>query len=226
MAGVRISYKDATLGNFYARVYRWSSTAGTGLTHLWDDAAGEWDTIDNVASADAKIDLSEQFYGDYFAHTANLDEYTGWITVTIHDDDDANDAVQQITEMYIVDGAQVALPELYLQSSAIITGNRTWKLPADGTDAPNIISVESGTTVTLAMDFTKVLNAAASVATVTSVIVGSGSSLTASSTAIDGTKRQVHFDVTAASTGDRLMVVTITTTDGQTIVGEGHLEIT
>lgn len=76
------------------------------------------------------------------------------------------------------------------------------------------------------MDFTKVLNAAASVATVTSVIVGSGSSLTASSTAIDGTKRQVHFDVTAASTGDRLMVVTITTTDGQTIVGEGHLEIT
>ena len=94
MAGVRISYKDATLGNFYARVYRWSSTAGTGLTHLWDDAAGEWDTIDNVASADAKIDLAEQFYGDYFAHTVNLDEYTGWISVTIHDDDGANDPLQ------------------------------------------------------------------------------------------------------------------------------------
>lgn len=226
MAGIRISYLGTTLGNYYARVYKWSSTPGTELTHLWDNTAGAWDTIDNVATADAKIAMTEQFHKDFFVHTANLDEYTGWVTVTVHDDDDANDGVVQITELYIVDGAQVALQELYELSAVVVTDSRTFRLPADGSDALNVISVETGSTATLAMDFGKVLNQASSLSAVSSVAVGTGSALTISNSVIDGTKTRVHFDVVASTSGDRVIVVTVTTTDGQTIVGEGHLEIT
>ena len=226
MAGIRVSYLGATAGDYYVRVYKWSTTAGTELTQLWNQTESVFETIGDVADADAKIDMSEQFYGDYFVHTPNLDEYTGWVTVTVHNDGDANDAVVKIEELYIVDGAQVALQELYELSAVVVADGRTFKLPTDGKDALNIISIETGSTATLAMDFSRVLNSAATLSAVSSVAVGTGSALTIANSVVDGTKQKVHFDVTASTSGDRVIVATVTTTDGQTIVGEGHLEIT
>lgn len=224
MAGVRIAYQAATGGNYYASIARWSSTAGEVFTYFWNNVTEAWAI--SVTPPNDKIALSELATGDYYAHSPNLDEYTGWICLRIHDDDDPSDAIVKVENLYVVDGAYVALQEMYELSTVVVTDSRTFRLPADGSDALNVISMETGSTATLAMDFGKVLNQAASLSAVSSVAVGTGSALTISNSVIDGTKTRVHFDVVASTSGDRVIVVTVTTTDGQTIVGEGHLEIT
>lgn len=224
MAGVRIAYTAATGGDYYASIGRWSTTAGETINYTWNNDTEAWAL--SVSSPDDKIDLTELATGDYYAHSPNLDEYTGWICIRIHDDADPSDTIVKVDNIYIVDGAQVALEELYAVSSVVVGTGRTWKLPSDGTDALNIVSIETGSTATLAMDFSRVLNTSATLTAVSSVTVTTGSALTISNSVIDGSKTNVHFDVTAASSGDRLITVTVTTIDGQTLVGEGHLEIT
>lgn len=224
-AGVRIIHVAATGGDYYAHILRWASTAGDGFTYEWDNTNDAWVVAGQGGVNDVKIDLPELSTGDYVKHTDNLDGYTGWICVRIHNDA-VSDTVVDAYNLYVVDGAEVAMPELYNLSSVLVSPARTWTLPLEGGDAPNIIQVEVGSTVTLAMDFSNVVNEGTTIASVSSVSVSDGVSLTTANNVVDQSKLAVHFDATCSTVGQRLMAVTVVTTDGQTIVGEGNLEVT
>lgn len=225
-AGVRIVFMAPTGRDYYASISRWSLNEGEGFTYQWNNTTNAWGVSGAVGVNDMKIPMSELSVQDYYVQTDNLDDYTGWICVRVHNDDNAGDPVEYIDNRYIVNGAEVAMPELYNVSSVLVSPARTWTLPIEGGDAPNIIQVEVGSTVTLAMDFSNVVNEGTTIASVSSVSVSDGVSLTTANNVVDQSKLAVHFDATCSSVGARLMAVTVVTTDGQTIVGEGNLEVT
>lgn len=225
-SGVRIVYAAATGGTYFANIMRWSTVLGEGWPYEWDNTNSQWVVAGSASAAEKKITMTEQSFGDYIANLVNLDSYTGWVTVRIHNDDDANDVVVKIENVYVTDGGEKHDQELAAQSAYFVGRSRTWVLPDDGSDAPNIIAVETGSTVTVAMDFTWLLNDDTTISSISSVSVVDGSSLTTANNALSQDKKKAHFDATCSTSGDRLMAVTVTTTDGQTIVGEGTLSVT
>lgn len=105
---------------------------------------------------------------------------------------------------------------------------RTWNILGDGEDsyATNVITLPSGASVTLAMDFSAVLNPGTGVASVTSVTDLSGNSLVPTSLAPSQDRRKAHFQVAGMTAGTRYELrVTVATSDSQTLTGRGTLRV-
>lgn len=111
-------------------------------------------------------------------------------------------------------------------SAAIVSSNRVWRIlkSADGATASNIIQLNSGTTATLEMDFSQVLNPQTSVANVTSAVDASGNGLSLTNAVVAQSRVAAHVDVTTIPAGRYRVRITIATTDTQTFVGEGWIE--
>lgn len=117
-------------------------------------------------------------------------------------------------------------------AQTIINDARVFRLMQtdDGAEAPNIISVDAGAVVTVAMDFSAVLNPGTGLAAVSSVTIATGSSFATpidGSTAVSDDTRQALATVTTASdeAGERKLKFTCTTTDSQTLTGEGYFHV-
>ena len=111
-------------------------------------------------------------------------------------------------------------------SVVYVSGARTWTLLGDGSDwyAPNVLTLASNFSGVVAMDFSNVLNPGTGVSSVTSVTDLSGNSLTASTLLPSQDRNAAHFTVSNLVAGTRYdLLVTIGTSDGQTISGRGTL---
>lgn len=114
-------------------------------------------------------------------------------------------------------------PSVYQVATA-----RTWVVLGDGEDsyATNVITLPSGASVTLAMDFSGVLNPGTGVSSVTSVTDLSGNALVATSLAPSQDRRKAHFVVSGMTAGTRYELrVNVATTDSQTLTARGTLRI-
>ena len=111
-------------------------------------------------------------------------------------------------------------------SVVYVSGSRTWTLLGDGSDwyAPNVLTLASNFSGVVAMDFSNVLNPGTGVSSVSSVTDLSGNSLTASTLLPSQDRNAAHFTVSNLVAGTRYeLLVTIGTSDGQTISGRGTL---
>lgn len=113
-------------------------------------------------------------------------------------------------------------------SVAMVRNARTWRLYDDGENAlsPNVVHLTAGVTVTLAMDFTGILNPGTAIQSVSAVTDLSANGLVATNLLPSQNRQQAHFDVTGLTAGDRhTLRVTVVTSDGQTLTGRGILEV-
>lgn len=107
-----------------------------------------------------------------------------------------------------------------------VNKQRTWVLDADGEDslAPGIVHQPAGSSVTLAMDFGRLLNPGTSIGSVGAVTEISGTPVTISNQLPSQDRRQAHFTVSALVSGAKYQFrVTVATSDGQTLSGRGYL---
>jgi hypothetical protein len=114
-------------------------------------------------------------------------------------------------------------PSIYQVASA-----RRWNLYGDGEDnyATNVITLPSGGSVVLAMDFSRILNPGTGVSSVSSVTDLSGNNLVPTGLLPSQDRRAAHFTCAGMTAGSRYeLKVVIQTTDGQTISGRGRLRI-
>lgn len=111
-------------------------------------------------------------------------------------------------------------------SVVYVSGARTWTLLGDGSDwyAPNVLTLASNFAGVVAMDFSNVLNPGTGVSSVSSVVDQSGNALTASSLLPSQDRNAAHFTISSLTANTRYdLLVTIQTSDGQTISGRGTL---
>ena len=109
-----------------------------------------------------------------------------------------------------------------------VASSRTWIFQPGSEDAlaANIVMVAAGSTVTLAMDLTEVINPGTSILTVASADDISGNALATSDLAPSQDGKKAHFKVSPTVAGARHeMKVTVTTSDGQTLVRHGILRV-
>lgn len=128
-----------------------------------------------------------------------------------------NTIITQLTSI----GAQSVI------SANIIDDSRTWVLSDrnERMHAPEIVTLQDGDIVELAMDFDVLLNPGTSIATVTAV-TDSEELLTISDLTVGQNKRSAQFKVAnVAAGGQHILKVTVTTTDAQTFSGLGALEV-
>lgn len=108
---------------------------------------------------------------------------------------------------------------------------RTWCASIEGHKAANVVTLATWSSgfVTLAFDFAAVLNPDAlleQVVSVTVAKVSDQSAVATSSVGLQQSRQAVNFDVAAiTSTGDYLATATVQTSDGQTLVMRGTLEV-
>lgn len=105
---------------------------------------------------------------------------------------------------------------------------RTWVIPGDSEEpyAANIVTVKAGSTLTLAMDFSNLVNPGTAITTVSAAVDISGNGLTTSSLAPSQSGKAAHFNVSPAVAGVRHELrVDVATTDGQTIRALGVLRV-
>lgn len=109
-------------------------------------------------------------------------------------------------------------------SAKTINDKRTWFIPANRETslAPNEIVVNVGETITLAMDFSELLNEGTSLSTVSAV-----TGITATNLSVDQTRTNAHLTINPveADAGTKRIKVTATTTDGQTLTASGYLTV-
>ena len=111
-------------------------------------------------------------------------------------------------------------------SAAIVGSQRIWRIlrSTDGATASNIIQLVNGTTATLEMDFSEILNPSTSLAGVTAAIDASGNGLVLANMSLAQSRLAAHVDVSNILAGRYRVRITVTTTDTQTLVGEGWIE--
>lgn len=202
---------DGTLGDY------WHTTTG------WQAADPAW--------ADKDIALTEgsdEDIGSYSGVIPDLD-YTGRIAARVHDEGNSYLVLSQ--EVYrLTDGTPAdEAPDLSSESTispVTISPTRTFYMhdSIDGTEAPNIIEIPTGSATTLAFDFSRVLNPGQGVSS-GAVTVAAGSAVTFASQAADGAAMQLHSTLTPTGVGDRTLTCTITTTDSQSLVGTAYLQV-
>ena len=104
---------------------------------------------------------------------------------------------------------------------------RTWQPLGDGRDAPQIIEVDAtASVITVAMEFGRVLNDHEKLASVTSVAVVSGTSLTTANLVVANDNTTAHADLTlTAVTGERKILWTVEASGGDTLTAEGRINL-
>ena len=109
-----------------------------------------------------------------------------------------------------------------------VADSRTWVFQAGSEDAlaANIVMVAADSTVTLAMDLTEVINPGTAILTVASATDISGNGLATTDLAPSQDAKKAHFKVSPTVAGLRHeMKVSVTTSDGQTLVRHGILRV-
>lgn len=132
-------------------------------------------------------------------------------------------AANQLTILSAIAGVVPSPPSVYQVQSS-----RRWTLLGDGEDsyATNVISLPSGASIILAMDFGNVLNPGTGVSSVSSVVDSSGNYLVPTELLPSQDRRAAHFRVSNLTAGTRYeLLVTIQTTDGQTLTGRGVMRV-
>lgn len=106
----------------------------------------------------------------------------------------------------------------------VVSDDRTFKLlrAADGTEAANVVQMTTDSELTLAFDFSQVLNPGTGIVS-GSVTVTVGSELTIDTVIKSQDVRKLHADVTATTTGNRTLKASATSTDNQALSGTCHL---
>ena len=113
-------------------------------------------------------------------------------------------------------------------SAKTVGPDRTWRLVrgSDATTAVNTISMRVGDDVTLAMDFSQILNKGTSIASVDSVVDLLSGTITFDSLAPSQDRQKAHVDVSGVTAATTYNVsVVITTTDSQVLTGLGNIEV-
>ena len=115
-------------------------------------------------------------------------------------------------------------------SPVLVAPQRTWFIErgTEGDRAPQIVSLASQSQGTMAMNFDKSMNPGTSISAVNSVteISGSTSPPTIDNLLPSQNGEAAHFDVTGMTSGERYeFLVSITTTDQQTLTGKGLMRI-
>jgi hypothetical protein len=108
-----------------------------------------------------------------------------------------------------------------------VSDARTWRLRStgEGNVATNLVTISVLETVTLAVDFSAMLNPEASITLVTDITVLTGSALTTTNLVPSGRRTAAHFTVSGALVGLRQLAVKVATTDGETIAGKVTIEV-
>jgi hypothetical protein len=205
----------------YAKIYQ---TTDTGLGDIWDEANQVWDSA--PAAGDEKIPLTEGDAGSYSAFTVQMGDFSGDIFIQIHDEDDsvvATGATRLVNGTDLEEGAV---------SDIVVSDGRTWRLmPSDdGDEAPNVITLDKGVTQTLAMRFGAngtwrgVLNPGTGLASVSTVTM-TGTAVPVDLLKVSQDRTSAHARFTCDSTGERKVTFTCTTTDGDTVKGQGTLVV-
>lgn len=229
---VSISTTHTTGATLFATLQKIANDGTLG--DIWDTNAGDWASSPSLA--DTKITLTEgsaPYTGRYVGGVSGtLSTYSGDALVTIHDDNNSDLAIGQDV-IQISSGNPIDISDVAADSStpAIIDQTRTWFMRDSGEYpiAQQRVTVNSGSTMTVAFDFKEVLNPGTDLATQTPTVavetIYSGVAPTIASQAIDAQRCQVHFAISNTTAGSFRMKATATTTDGQTLVGLGNLEV-
>ena len=204
------------------------------LGFIWDNSAGQWAAAPSLN--DTKISLTEgsaPYTGRYTGGVnGTLQTYTGDIVISIHDDV-SGDEVLGTDVVHISAGNPVDIGDIAATTTSpvVIDQSRTFFMldSAEYPVAQQRISIISGSTVTIAFDFGDVLNPGTDLASATPAVVVSqvlsGSAPTISSELVNGNRTQVHCDLSNTTTGSFKLKSTVTTTDGQTLIGLGNLQV-
>lgn len=209
------------------------------LGDTWDTSASNWGS--SVTDANSKIAMTEgtgRNIGSYTTGVSGaLSTYTGYVLVRVHDDD-LSDQVIGVSRMYLSvgelqDDVDILSAVSGISASAGVVGlapSRVWALMDEGefSQARNIITVGAGAEVTVGFDFAERLNQGTGLNTITAISVAkteAGSAPSLSSNTIDPTKRQAQVTITSTVLGRYQIKATVTTTDGQTLVGFGWLYV-
>ena len=106
----------------------------------------------------------------------------------------------------------------------LVHESRRWELPEsrESDVSPDTVTVSVGFVGTLEFDFSERLNPGEGVSTVDSVVA---TGLTFGTLTVRNDRRTAQFDLTAGQAADTTYVVTVTvtTTDGDTLIGVGNL---
>lgn len=230
---VSISTTHTTGATLFATLQKITDDGTLG--DIWDKTAGDWASSPTLS--DTKITLTEgsaPYTGRYVGGVSGtLSTYSGDVVLTIHDDNNSDLAIGQDV-IQISSGNPIDISDVAADSSTpnIIDPTRTFFMSDSGEYpvAQQRITVNAGSTVTIAFDFNDVLNPGTDLATQTPTVAVettySGTAPTIASQAVSAKRTQVHFSISNTIAGGSFRFkATATTTDGQTLVGLGNLEV-
>lgn len=187
----------------------------------WNDTTGAFQ-VGQPAFADV-IQLTEGTGVNAGLYTgfssAALSTYTGPLRRTIHTTTQTLDSVMVFAANGIEIDAVTSPP-----ATIIVAEERTWRIDEGSSLAPNILTEPAGVSATLAMDFSAVLNPGTQLSSITSVIDTSAEALVPTNPRISQDALHAYFDVTGlVDEKTYKLQVTVTTSDGNTLVRTGTL---
>ena len=211
---------------------KWSYSTGVG--DWWDDTNQVFASAPTQADVEVAMAEDPSAKGLYFGSTsADLtNTYTGYILEVIRDQttDEAlgSTAIPNPKVFYCRNGVKQGAGEALTTLSPDLVGPaRLWFARHDFVICREIVECTTSDTAVYAMDFSKAINEGASISSVSSVSDTSGNALPASLATVSKDKMQVHFTVSASDLTANLtytMLVTVVTTDGDTIARSGTLK--
>ena len=220
---------------------QFNKATGQATDNWWKETgsgSGAWVAGASATAAERRIALTDSnSYGSYSGgKTVALGTYTGWVKV-YYWDVSITTAPLSTDLIYLLAGNQQDPPEQISTIVAsgfspvsvyIVNADRTWVVERDAPVCRNVVWLAAGSLVTLAMDFSRIINPGAGLNSVTSVTdTTTGSAITIASSAVSQDRMKAHFQITGGLVaGDTHSIkVIVTTTDGDTLIGVGTVKV-
>lgn len=228
-----------------AVVRQWAQTTSTPGQY-WNKLTPGWQA--GFPASGEQLSLTEDAGtpGSYSFGAASLGTYTGKVKVYYYDSSLADPIGHEVFDMVAGHREEVSLPpewrtggslQVDLSQAAdgggaavaispdIIAPSRTWVVPRDGTECPVVRQVVAGSKVTMAVDFSAVVNPHTGGLTVEE-ITDSLAVLDFTSQAVNQNRMQVHFTLDDLVSGNlHVITVIVNTTDGQKLGARCRLRV-
>jgi len=191
--------------------------ATTSLGDYWNGTA--WVTSPTASEEELALTETPATSGFYWADIPQLSTYTGWLSVVTYT---SSDVAISAENRYVSNG--VENPFHVDTDTLIVNPSLTFRLSSasDSIAADNQLTLNDTDEVTIAFDFSQLLNHGAILASVSGVAEETANSITIASIELSADKRRVHCHVSGltASTVTTLRA-TVVTSDGSTIARLG-----
>lgn len=203
--------------------------SGSGYGDWWDFTGDAW-----TSSQPDALALTQNSDDDRLYHrvVGAFSTYSGKIEVLYYD---SSNVLQESETFTLADGVPTDAVTLASGSGGEvatdlslldIADSRTWKLEpcTTGQTAANVLNVLPGANEWLAFDFGKSLDND-SINDVTTV-VDVNENATVSTSKVAANRREIHVQLTGFNAGDEsILRATVTTAQGQTLVGQGVVQV-